>query len=59
LPRYVKRRCTHSAENAGRAAAMVRTRTEVRDMPEEFALTEHRVRQEAITAELIELAFAT
>jgi len=47
------------AENEARAAAMVRARTKVLDMRAELTLTEHRVRQEAITAELIELASAT
>ncbi|HUB13548.1 MAG TPA: F0F1 ATP synthase subunit gamma [Acetobacteraceae bacterium] len=44
------------AENEARAAAMVRARGKVQDMLEELGLTEHRVRQEAITAELVELA---
>lgn len=47
------------AENEVRAAAMVRARTKVQDMLEALALTEHRVRQEQITAELVELAAAT
>lgn len=47
------------AENEVRAAAMVRARTKVQDMLEELTLTEHRMRQEAITAELVELASAT
>ncbi len=46
------------AENEVRAAAMVRARTKVQDMLAELTLTEHRVRQEAITAELVELAAA-
>ncbi len=46
------------AENEVRAAAMVRARTKVQDMLEELTLTGHRVRQEAITAELVELAAA-
>lgn len=45
-----------AAENEARAAAMVRARSKVQDMLEDLALTEHRVRQEAITAELVELA---
>jgi len=44
------------AENEARAAAMVRARSKVQDMLEELTLAEHRVRQEAITAELVELA---
>ncbi len=44
------------AENEARAAAMVRARGKVQDMLEVLAGTEHRVRQEAITAELVELA---
>ena len=44
------------AENEARAAAMVRARGKVQDMLGELALTEHCVRQEAITAELVELA---
>ncbi|HTW69681.1 MAG TPA: F0F1 ATP synthase subunit gamma [Acetobacteraceae bacterium] len=47
------------AENEARAAAMVRARGKVQDMLDGLALTEHRVRQEAITAELVELAAAT
>jgi len=46
------------AENEARAVAMVRARTKVQAMLEELTLTEHRVRQEAITAELVELAAA-
>ena len=46
------------AENEARAAAMVRARGKVQDILEELALEEHRVRQEAITAELVELAAA-
>jgi len=48
-----------AAEQEARAAAMVRARTKVQEMIEELALSEHRVRQEAITAELLELAAAT
>jgi F-type H+-transporting ATPase subunit gamma len=44
------------AENEARAAAMVRARSKVRDMLTTLHLSEHRVRQEAITAELVELA---
>jgi F-type H+-transporting ATPase subunit gamma len=44
------------AENEARAAAMVRARSKVQDMLGELTLEEHRVRQEAITAELVELA---
>jgi F-type H+-transporting ATPase subunit gamma len=44
------------AENEARAAAMVRARSKVQDMLADLALTEHRVRQEAITAEVVELA---
>jgi len=47
------------AENEARAAAMVRARSKVQDMLGELTLAEHRVRQEAITAELVELAAAT
>ncbi|HUN39316.1 MAG TPA: FoF1 ATP synthase subunit gamma [Acetobacteraceae bacterium] len=47
------------AENEARAAAMVRARGKVQDMLDELGATEHRVRQEAITAELVELAAAT
>ncbi len=47
------------AENEARAAAMVRARSKVQDMLGELTLEEHRVRQEAITAELVELAAAT
>lgn len=44
------------AENEARAAAMVRARGKVQDMLDQLALTEHEVRQEAITAEVVELA---
>jgi len=44
------------AENEARAAAMLRARSKVQDMLGELTLSEHRVRQEAITAELVELA---
>jgi F-type H+-transporting ATPase subunit gamma len=47
------------AENEARAAAMVRAHGKVQDMLDDLMLTEHRVRQEAITAELLELAAAT
>jgi F-type H+-transporting ATPase subunit gamma len=47
------------AENEVRASAMVRARAKMQDMLEDLALTEHRMRQEAITAELVELASAT
>jgi F-type H+-transporting ATPase subunit gamma len=43
------------AENEARAAAMVRARSKVQDILTELHLSEHRVRQEAITAELVEL----
>jgi F-type H+-transporting ATPase subunit gamma len=43
------------AENEARAAAMVRARSKLEDMLAELHLEEHRVRQEAITAELVEL----
>lgn len=43
------------AENEARAAAMVRARGKLQDMLAELSLSEHRVRQAAITAELIEL----
>ncbi len=46
------------AENEARAAAMVRARTKVEDMLQALALAEHQVRQEEITAELVELAVA-
>jgi F-type H+-transporting ATPase subunit gamma len=44
------------AENEARAAAMVRARGKVQEMLAALDQTEHRVRQEAITAELVELA---
>jgi F-type H+-transporting ATPase subunit gamma len=44
------------AENEARAATMVRARSKVQDILAELRLSEHRVRQEAITAELVELA---
>jgi F-type H+-transporting ATPase subunit gamma len=44
------------AENEARAAAMVRARSKVQDMLGDLTLEEHRVRQEAITAELVELS---
>ena len=44
------------AENEVRAAAMVRARSKVQEMLGELTVEEHRVRQEAITAELVELA---
>lgn len=44
------------AENEARAAAMVRARSKLQDILAELHLSEHRVRQEAITAELVELA---
>lgn len=44
------------AENEARAAAMVRARSKVQDMLDELTLSEHRVRQETITAELVELS---
>jgi F-type H+-transporting ATPase subunit gamma len=44
------------AENEARAATMVRARSKVQDILAELHLSEHRVRQEAITAELVELA---
>jgi F-type H+-transporting ATPase subunit gamma len=44
------------AENEVRAATMVRARGKVQDMLTALHLSEHRVRQEAITAELVELA---
>jgi F-type H+-transporting ATPase subunit gamma len=43
------------AENEARAAAMVRARSKLQDILAELGLSEHRVRQAAITAELIEL----
>jgi F-type H+-transporting ATPase subunit gamma len=43
------------AENEARAAAMVRARSKLEDMLADLRLAEHRVRQEAITAELLEL----
>ena len=46
------------AENEARAAAMVRARGKIQDMLAELRLSEHRVRQEAITAEVVELAGA-
>ncbi len=47
------------AENEARVAAMVRARSKVQDMLGDLTLAEHRVRQEAITAELVELAAGT
>jgi F-type H+-transporting ATPase subunit gamma len=44
------------AENEARAAAMVRARSKLEEMLGELTLSEHRERQEAITAELVELA---
>jgi F-type H+-transporting ATPase subunit gamma len=44
------------AENEARAAAMVRARSKLQDMLGDLRMTEHRVRQDAITAELVELA---
>jgi F-type H+-transporting ATPase subunit gamma len=46
------------AENEARVAAMVRARSNVQDMLERLRGSERRVRQEAITAELVELAGA-
>jgi F-type H+-transporting ATPase subunit gamma len=43
------------AENEARAAAMVRARSKLQDMLDELHRSERRLRQEAITAELIEL----
>ena len=43
------------AENEARAATMVRARGKIQDILAELRLSEHRVRQEAITAELVEL----
>ena len=43
------------AENEARAAAMVRARSKLEDMLTDLHQTENRVRQEAITAELVEL----
>ena len=44
------------AENEARAATMVRARGKIQDILAELRLSEHRVRQESITAELVELA---
>jgi F-type H+-transporting ATPase subunit gamma len=44
------------AENEARAAAMTRARNKLQDILMELHLSEQRVRQEAITAELVELA---
>jgi F-type H+-transporting ATPase subunit gamma len=44
------------AENEARAAAMMRARSKLHDILMELHLSENRVRQEAITAELVELA---
>ena len=46
------------AENEARVAAMVRARSNVQDMLERLRSSERQVRQEAITAELVELAGA-
>ena len=46
------------AENEARAAAMVRARSNVQDMLAKLQASERLVRQEAITAELVELAGA-
>ena len=43
------------AENEARAATMVRARGKIQDILAELRLSEHRVRQELITAELVEL----
>jgi F-type H+-transporting ATPase subunit gamma len=43
------------AENEARAAAMVRARSKLEDILGELHQSEHRVRQETITAELVEL----
>ena len=43
------------AENEARAATMVRARGKIQDILAELRLSEHRVRQESITAELVEL----
>lgn len=43
------------AENEVRAEAMLRARSKIQDMLSELHLSEHRVRQEAITAEVVEL----
>jgi F-type H+-transporting ATPase subunit gamma len=49
---------THAfaAENEARAAAMQRARSNIADMLDDLAAEERRVRQEAITAEVVELA---
>ena len=44
------------AENEARAAAMVRARGKVQDMLDRLRLAEHHLRQESITAEVVELA---
>jgi F-type H+-transporting ATPase subunit gamma len=44
------------AENEARAAAMLRARGKVQEMLVALHLSENRVRQEAITAEIVELA---
>jgi F-type H+-transporting ATPase subunit gamma len=48
--------CAFVAENEARASAMARARAKLQDILTELHLSEHRVRQEAITAELVELA---
>ena len=47
-----------AAENEARVAAMVRARGNVQDMLSALQANERQVRQEAITAELVELAGA-
>src|SRR5262249_13721881 len=44
------------AENEARAAAMLRARGKVQEMLAALHVSENRVRQEAITAEIVELA---
>ena len=44
------------AENEARASAMVRAHRKLQDMLVELQLSEHQVRQDTITAEVIELA---
>ena len=43
------------AENEARASAMVRAHSKLQDMLAELQLSEHQVRQDAITAEVLEL----
>jgi F-type H+-transporting ATPase subunit gamma len=43
------------AESEARASAMVRAHTKLQNILEELQLSEHKVRQDAITAEVLEI----